>query len=269
MSNVKRQTRAGNPVVTQAGTAGAPNHLTDLDVVYVVREGETNESLIYSLRSLDNIPHGKVFISGGCPPELKGVYHIQKDAGGMEMPDQEDSNLNLFLASINPDLSDDFIFMNDDFFILKKLPEIPVMHQGSLDERIAAYRSDNRFHQAYSLIRTRDVLMTLNNYNPAEPLLSYELHMPMVMNKYKLAYMFEMWRSLGLELFALRPRTMYGNMYKLKGVNTRDAKNTVDTEGRFTSTGVDFDISLAGDIVRREFSKPGAYEQAYISGGNS
>ena len=39
----------------------------DLDVVYCVKELITNEELRYSLRSLRNLPHRKVWIFGGCP----------------------------------------------------------------------------------------------------------------------------------------------------------------------------------------------------------
>lgn len=250
-----RQTRTGNLVVTQAETAGAPHLNNLLDVVYVVRDDDaSNESLRYSLRSLINLPHRNVYISGGKPSWIKNCYHVAKDIGDMEIPEQEDSNLNLYLATTVPTLSDDFIFMNDDFFIMKPTESIEVMHQGSLDDRIAQYKSDHRFHQAYSLIKTREVLLRYGCQN----LLSYELHMPMIFNKRKLWALFQDWEE---PLFALRPRTMYGNLYKINGVNTLDAKNSTNPEERFISTGADFDISIAGELVHAKFTRPSSYEQ--------
>ena len=233
-----------------------PPHATLLDVVYVVREGKDNESLRYSLRSLANLTHGKVYISGGKPDWVINVGHIKKDVE-MEMPDQEDSNLNLYLATGIPEISENFVFMNDDFFIMRP-GDLPYMHQGSLDDRIRAYRSDHRFHQAYSLIKTKQELIR-RGYGPQ--LFSYELHMPMVFNKARLRKMFDSW---GEPLFALRPRTMYGNMYKLNGVNTPDAKNSINPEERFLSTGSDFDISIAGDRVRSRFNQQSTYESTAI-----
>ena len=260
--NVTRQTRTGNLVVTQDATAGAPKppHTTLLDVVYVVRPGTNNESLRYSLRSLVNMPHGNVYISGGQPEWLHGTRGVVKDVGDMELPDQEDSNLNLYLAAGVPEVSENFIFMNDDFFIMEPITELDDFHQGSLDAKIASYRTDNRFHQAYSLITTKRELIK-RGLGP--DLLSYELHLPMVFNKAKLMGMFNSWQE---PLFALRPRTMYGNLYNLKGVNTSDAKDSTNPEAKFLSSGTDFDISLAGERVRARFPRPGAYEPPAITG---
>lgn len=257
MVDVTMQTRTGNHLVTGAETAASLS-LKDLDVVYVVRPGENNESLRYSLRSLANMPHRKVYLSGECPKWADGVYVVAKDSD-MEMPEQEDSNLNLFVAARQQDVSDNFIFMNDDFFIMEPTSEIPVMHQGDLDQRIITYKADHRFHQAYSLIKTKQALIR-RGFGPQ--LLSYELHMPMIFNKKLLLRMFADWDQ---PLFALRPRTMYGNMYKLNGEFTTDAKNSINPEARFLSTGVDFDISLAGERVRNQFRGPGTYEPPTIS----
>lgn len=251
MGNVTAQTRTGKPPAMDGRDRSAT-----LDIVYVVRPGAENESLRYSLRSLTNLAHGKVYISGGMPPWCRDVYHIIKEVD-QELPDQEDSNLNLLLAALDPDLSENFILMNDDFFIMQK-GDLPFMHQGPLQARIDQYRVGNRYHQAYSLIRTQGVLADLGI--PPEEQLSYELHIPMVMNKANVIHMFNVWKETGLELFALRPRTMYGNLYKINGVNTQDAKETADPKARFLSTGVDFDISLTGDIVRAKFRNKGAYE---------
>lgn len=222
------------------------------DIVYVVRESEDNEALRYSLRSLVHLPHGKVFMSGYTPSWVRGVVSINREQD--HAPDLANSNTNLYAALIQPDLSDDFIVMNDDFFIMEPVESIPVLHQGSLDARIAAYRTDNRFEQAYSLIRTKEWLEK-NGYSS---LLSYELHMPMVYNRQKLLQVFHRWQPY--PLFTLRPRTCYGNVYHLNGQEVNDAKDSTNKEDVFISAGRDFNTSYTGQFVRSHFTNPSTYE---------
>lgn len=239
------QTRAGNSLATENETAAPP------DVLYVVRQGANNEALRYSLRSLRNLPHGKVHIIGYCPPWVRNVYMVTTDQN--DKGDQENSNTNLMLGMTDY-LSETFVFMNDDFFIMQPTESIPVMHQGPLSEVIKRYRTGNRFHQAYSLITTKKQLES----HGVKDLLSYELHMPMVMNKWSVQEMFDGWP---LQLFAMRPRTLYGNKYKLKGEYINDAKEPSNPQNsRFISTSSNFTDSPAGSYVRSQFPDASAYE---------
>jgi hypothetical protein len=216
--------------------------LRNMDVVYVVREGEDNESLRYSLRSVaENLPHNRVVIAGYVPRWLRHFNYVLRNQ--QDKPDQENSNANLLAALQLPWLSDDFIFMNDDFFITEPMTSIPTLHQGSLDARIAAYETGNRMHQAYSLITTRRALVATGLAR--DKLLSYELHMPMVMNRKKALAMFEYWDQ---PLFSLRPRTMYGNLFAIGGKETKDAKGVTQPIEGFISTSSGFDGPAATGI---------------------
>ena len=46
------------------------------DIVYFVKESESNEELRYSLRSLVNFPHRYVWFYGGCPEGLNPDFHV-------------------------------------------------------------------------------------------------------------------------------------------------------------------------------------------------
>ena len=46
------------------------------DVVYFVKDTKENEELRYSLRTLKNFPHAKVWFYGGCPEGLKPDHHV-------------------------------------------------------------------------------------------------------------------------------------------------------------------------------------------------
>lgn len=249
---VTGQTRTGNPAVMPDETAA----LSSCDVVFVVRPGERNEALRYSLRSLKNLPHRKVYIVGYVPSWVRNVVPVFRDQSNQA--DQENSNANLLTATLQPELSDDFVFMNDDFFVLQPTDELSAMHQGPLDARIRAYRSGERMHQAYSLITTKRELLRLGW--PPDTLSSYELHLPMLLNKQKLWRLFDYWLNYRhLPLFALRPRTLYGNVYKLNGSITQDAKGSADPQGQFTSTTTGFSGPDAA-LVQSRFSTRSPYE---------
>lgn len=49
----------------------AKRKANNYDIVYFVKESAKNEELRYSLRSLKNFPHGRVWFYGYCPSFLK------------------------------------------------------------------------------------------------------------------------------------------------------------------------------------------------------
>lgn len=251
--NVTGQTRAGNQAVMSDGTASPRPDLSKCDVVYVVRPGEDNEELRFSLRSLVNLPHRRVYIAGYVPTWCVNVFPVWTDQ--KDKPDQENSNANLKAALQDLELSDDFVFMNDDFFITEPVTDIPALHQGPLDERIATYRTGGRMHQAYSLMTTRRALRQV----PSAPdeLLSYELHMPMLMNKRRAQLMFKLWRA---NLQGLRPRTLYGNLYHISGKETQDAKGITESQEHFISSIRNVRSDAIWELLRQRFPTPCKYE---------
>lgn len=246
---VTGQTRAGKLAATSVGTAALAPYP---DVVYVVRPGETNEDLRYSLRSLRNIKHGKVFIAGYIPKWTKNVIRVPRDQEGQA--NQENSNNNLLAALYHEKLSENFIFMNDDFYIMQKTKVLPVMRQGLLQDVINRYKRGDRFGQAYSLIATKQ---TLEKLLPAQDLYSYELHMPMLMNKTKALAMFKNWSR---PIFSLRPRTMYGNLYDIRGVETEDAKTTSGQKSPYISTVYGESNDPTHELIHATFGTPCKYE---------
>ncbi len=90
-----------------------------IDLVYVVGTGSrwNDNELRFSLRSvsknLSNV--GKVFIVGECPDYLKNVIHIPA-SDIFDSAINADGNMThkLLLVCNNKELSDDFLFMNDD-----------------------------------------------------------------------------------------------------------------------------------------------------------
>lgn len=91
-----------------------------MDAVYILGTGSLveNEEIRYSIRSLvKNMRDlGSIFVIGDCPDFLPGVVHILAD----DLYDKPWKNMlhKTRLACANPDLSDEFLLMNDDFFML-------------------------------------------------------------------------------------------------------------------------------------------------------
>lgn len=230
--------------------ANMPNS-TLLDVVIPVREGEPNDSLRYALRSLINYPHRNVYIVGYKPQWVKNVIFLPRNQKNQD--DLENTNKNLLLAVHQSELSDNFVWTNDDIYFMKPIHEISVYHQGLIEDTINRYKSNNRFHQAYSLIKTKEWLQRQG----VKEIYSYELHFPVIFDKKRMKNLFT---ELTLPLFAIRPRTLYNNHYQLNGAKVNDAKDSTDQENTYISAGTDFDSSPTGEYVRSAFAAPSKYE---------
>lgn len=100
-----------------------------MDIVYVVREGDNNEALRYSLRSLKNIKHDNVYIVGHKPKWVKNVIHIER----MQRTFNKFQNItrNMYYASKNNEISEDFMYMDDDNYIMREIDEVYPQHRGT------------------------------------------------------------------------------------------------------------------------------------------
>ena len=180
-----------------------------MDILYLVKESAENEELTYSLRTLVNLPHDRIFFAGGCPNNLKNIIHISIKQSGTKF---ENSTLNLITACKDERLSDNFILMNDDFFILN--PVIYPERDLNLDRGYAedvyndyARRYPNQTIYMQGMEQTIKFLQGLGIAHP----LSFELHIPMIMNKKNVLKMFNL---KGVEkIVPLHKRTLYGNLF--------------------------------------------------------
>lgn len=179
-----------------------------MDFVYFCRPGN-NEELRYSIRSLyANYSNANVWVVGDKPDWYVGNY--------LHVP-QTKTKFNNVLESIRSvidckEISQSFVLMNDDFFILQPMKTIRNYHGGKLIDKINKY-DDLMPSSAYvkMLKATYDRLVKLGIPDP----LDYELHVPMLMNKRKLA------RSLTPGILW---RSMYGNLNSVGGKKMKDVK---------------------------------------------
>ena len=150
-----------------------------LDVVYIIRAGDTNEALRHSLRSLVNLPeHGQLWIVGHKPSWVYGAGHIPGNRHATKPRNVWD---NIRLACTDDRLTDRIILMNDDFYIMRPTPHIPNWYRGPLTDHIASI--SRRSDWCRSLISALDWLNAHGHTNPH----SYELHKPIILDRARMA----------------------------------------------------------------------------------
>ena len=179
-----------------------------MDLVYICRDGE-NEELRYSIRSaVKNLPHDKIWVVGGKPDWYTGNY-IKVDQGRAKYTNARNS---LKAICDSEEISESFILMNDDFYIINKVESVPYMYAGTLDDKIKQREDIFNGNTYTTLLRNTLGYLSRKKINVA---LDYELHVPMVMEKRKLSKVLKLsglWRSV------------YGNVFNVGGVKIRDVK---------------------------------------------
>lgn len=241
-----------------------------MDIVYVVKEDLKNDSeaLRYSLRSLKNLPHDKVVIAGEKPSWVRNVLYLPVPQAKAK---HENWRANLLAAAQHPDVSEDFVLMNDDFFIMKPIPEIPNYNFGSLKNVLQHYR--DRYEETSTYMQHMECMYhKLLNMGFKDPI-SYELHTPMTMNKQKVMALSDHMAWPDCSQF----RSLYGNIHHVGGKTVKDVKvfldpthndaeysfdssRYLDKQTFLSATGMAYGRGLVGEHVRRTFADKCEYE---------
>lgn len=225
-----------------------------MDVVYPLREGDDNEELRYSLRSLTNLqaPIDRIIIVGHLPPWLTGVEHIP---GNTHPRRHGRCGHNLRLVC-DTDVSETFLAMNDDFFIMR--PWAPRPHyRSTLTQQIERCGAG----------AWRDTLETTLRYlqarGHADPL-SYELHIPLVLNKHLFAEVYD--AADGFDWHPVQWRTAYGVHHLPDATQMNDVKvksrrpRAWDADTPLLSTDDRSFLGAVGTFIRERFPDPSPWE---------
>ena len=108
------------------------------DFVYILKDTEENQELLYSLRSIEkNAKHliNRVVFVGGYPKGFKNIYHIN----GYQNFNNKHKNaiMSIYAACKNRYITEDFILMNDDFYIQHPIEDIGITYDGTMLDRIS------------------------------------------------------------------------------------------------------------------------------------
>ena len=222
------------------------------DIVYFVKDTPTNEELRYSVRSLANFPHGKVWFYGGCPDGLKPDHHVYVKQ------DQPTKWANIFkmykMVCNNKEISEDFWLFNDDFFIMKKVKKGPNYYEGDLYKRVVTLEDAHGGITPYSQ-QLRYTLQELEGMGCDTK--NYALHVPMLMNR-------EKGKELCNIISGPMIRCVYGNYFKIGGEDHRDVKidrlDRVAKDTEYLSTNDKSFKGMVGDQIRATFPDKCKYE---------
>ena len=227
------------------------------------REGK-NEELRYSIRSVEkNAPVRNVWVVGGKPDWYTGNFISTKPVGNA----YENVRNNLRHVLATPEISEDFVLMNDDFFIIKNVNSVSLYYGGLLNNRYAEHQElvGPNFYANF-LRKTDKVLKQMGIKEP----LNYELHTPMPFNKTKLAETIDQRFSI---------RSFYANYHRLGGedlvkdvkiyshVRFLSASSTLDNGTPFVSTEDGSFIQIK-DYLENLFPDPSQYELPELSSSN-
>lgn len=179
-----------------------------MDYIYTCRPGD-NEELRYSIRSVvKNLPEGRIWLVGYKPDWYVGDHIL------VENEKNKFYSINKCWITIqeNKDISDNFILMNDDFYIINKLDRVSPMHGGPLSEKI------KRYTEQHGANKYSQILSGANKYlfhKGIKSPLDYDIHVPMPINK----------NNITDEVVSgLAPRSLYGNLNNIGGEFIDDVK---------------------------------------------
>jgi hypothetical protein len=239
----------GNPL----GSAHLP------DVVFVVRPGDDNEELRYSLRSVAaNVPHRKVWIAGHCPWWVKNVERIELTP----LPDRFDNQHQSLTAAVNhPDLADEFYYWNDDIYAMRPFRGyLPTLHLGPLREYVDLLITAGKNPENGWLLGMQEMLELLASWGIDDPL-CYEGHMPVRFRKA------DMVRFVQHRTRHFLPASFYAATDLDPGEQWIDAQPGIlgdplaePSPPFLSSDDFWFERSRIGDRVRAEFPTPCVYE---------
>jgi hypothetical protein len=229
------------------------------DFAYICREG-SNEELRYSIRSVsESFPDANIWVVGGRPDWYTG-NHIQT----LQNDDKYSNAIeNLYAICNSKDISDSFVLMNDDFYIVKNIDSVLSYHGGLLSEKVDQYQRINpNSNYTRKLAATYKKIRSIGIEKP----LDYELHVPMVMEKENLRKSL----SYGKNLLW---RSIYGNLFDVGGEKMEDVKVYVkgplvlksynlnkDSHTYLSSADSSFDLILK-DILIHKFNKKSKHEK--------
>lgn len=230
-----------------------------MDIVYILERTKDNKELKYSLRSLSNIEHNKVFIVGDFPSfPITNIRHIHTTK--LDSRYKTTTN-NIKIACQNKEISEDFILMNDDFYIMNPIKiEDLLLDRGPLQEVVRFYHNNHQNLTKYDKLVEQYYLNTKEIGQ--NPLKSFELHTPMIINKTKFLSILKVILS---EFEHCNKRSIYGNKFLTNTKTIKDVKvlstniNDFDFNTNLLSTS-DSIFKRVEPLLQQKFHNKSKYE---------
>lgn len=191
-----------------------------VDLVYPLGTGSRweNNELRFSLRSVAKHLTGvrNIYVVGELPGWLQGVIHVpfyEEPRSNKERNIYEKVKHLCRLEQV----SDQFLFMNDDHFFLQNFdaPTFPFIHKKDLLVAARTLPENSRYRR--SLLRTRRTLSDLGL-----PTVNFDVHCPVLYDKHRFPQV--MGQYDWTNTYAFTVKSLYCNSLRIEGVLERDGK---------------------------------------------
>ena len=205
-----------------------------MDILYILGRGSKHDNLELrlSLRTLEtNGKHiDRLFIVGNKPDWVKNAIHIPAEDTYQPM----NNHCHKVLKAISWGISDNFLLMNDDFFMLKPFDaeKYPYYYRGemTLFEKELNGGKLSQYHNG--LNRTYEMLKSMGIEKP----LLYNVHCPIIYNSEKFSGFSNLFQETKFDDVCFSWRCLYGNMHATNPILVEDCKDFND-EWKIPETG--------------------------------
>lgn len=190
-----------------------------IDIVFPLGRGSiwADNEIRYSLRSIEKhlSNYRNIWIIGQCPSFLKDVRLIPFE--DTQLNKEANIYQKILRACNEPEISDDFLFFNDDHFLLQDFvaDQFPYYHKGTLDSLIQRHPHGRGYFNCI-----RKTIKTLRDHR--HNTLHFDIHTPIIYNKAKFVEVmpqYDWGHKIGLVV-----KSMYCNTLKIEGERILDCK---------------------------------------------
>jgi hypothetical protein len=201
-----------------------------MDIVYVLGTGSRwkNNELRYSLRSVEKnlVNVDKIWVVGANPGFTKGIRFIEHPDEFEPVNASGNVTRKLIRVCSEPELSEDFLFFNDDFIVIKPCDanKLPTWYKQDMADYPPEFFNKNDWRR-----RMKATFNTLQSCGL--PTLNYDYHAPMHFNKTLFPQVMQRFDySSGIGLLY---RSLYGNTLQVPATQMTIEKRTIFRELTF------------------------------------
>lgn len=185
-----------------------------MDVLYILGRGSKHDDmeLRLSLRCLEKNARGvdRVFIVGNCPDWVQNVTHIPAE----DTWTAENNAFQKILKACRSDISDEFLLMNDDFFMIESFStNYEYFSKGKLEKR------EKNDPYSLSINKTFDFV---KRYNKTPN--NFEVHCPFRINKHRALLLEGIAEYFKKQDTGILFRSLYGNVFDFWFREVEDTK---------------------------------------------
>lgn len=225
-----------------------------IDVVYALgnKSRINNFEIRLSLRSVEKHLSGVggVWIVGERPDFLQNINHIQ----ALDSHDVPDRNImeKIKLACLNPEISDPFLFFNDDHYLMQdfKANEFPYYYDITLQEKINRRGMDGYGNRMFN---------TMNHLQSnGKQIKNFDIHTPILYRKQEFIDIITKLDWTIRHGFVIK--SLYANSLNIEGTYLKDCKHNYPYDTPIYSTFPKVPPNIQKFLLEK-FPKPSIFEK--------